>query len=235
MIKIDDPKLDDDKSRNVDFLYGLTEAAMQDHLASKELRGKLKIREYERKLNDNYPDMDNTTALQTARRSYYAKQRGERGQTIGGQDVYRIASFFLRNLSAYAWPTLQKYIAEAGQPYSRLLELTSGSAADPVDEYDLLVEQKVGDYVHGEIRPGNRLRELAEIFDGLEAKLRVANTEKRLAINDYAKLRKEVRDLTIAFNRIMAAYKRAPQAKQDSFKQDIENYNKMLESLQNRL
>ena len=235
MIKIDDPKLDDDKSRNVDFLYGLIEAAKEDHLASKELRGKLKIREYERKLNDNYPDIDNKTVLQTARRSYYARQRGEKGQTIGGPDVFRIASFFLRNLAAYSWPSLQKYIAESGQPYSRLLELTNGGSADPVDEYDLLVEQKVGDFVHGEIRPGNRLRELAEIFDGLEAKLRVANTEKRLAINDYARLRKEVRDLTIAFNRILGAYKKAPQEKQEQLKQEIQEYNNLLKSLQNRL
>jgi hypothetical protein len=235
MIKINDPALDSNKDQNIEFLYGLIEAAKQDHLNSNELRGKLKIREYERRLNDNYPDMDNQTALQTVRRSYHARQRGERGQTIGGPDVYRVVSFFLRNLAAYSWPLLKKYIAGSDRPYNRLLDLNNQNTSDPVHEYDKLVEQKVGDFVHGEIRPGNRLRELAEIFDTLEAKLRVANTEKRLAIDEYAKLRKQVRDLTIAFNRIMSAYNRSSPEKQEKFKQEIEDYNNMLESLQKRL
>ena len=232
LITIDDPRLNEDRERNVLLVHSLLEAAATDHTASSMTKGKFSRRNYERMLNDAYPDMDNRTAFQTAGRYYNVVVKGSKGtaSTLSGQDVYRIVRFFLRNLAGYGWPTIKETLREKGAPYSELIALETGARIAPEKAYDALANQKVGDVVGPELDPGTKLRELADVFDGLQRELRLANTNQRMMTQEMVEIRKQVFALTTAFSRLLRAS--AAMETPNNFKQDLNDLNKKLERLQ---
>lgn len=237
-ITIDDPRLAADTQRNVRFLYGLTDAVKKDQLIQGHPAAGNSLREWERQINADYEgQLGNKTIIQAIRTFGKRQLAGKASKGITGSDVFIVSRFFLVNMQAYPWPNVEQYIASQGKPYSDLLQLKHKNHQydNPVQKYEELAEKTLGDYISGEVTPGNKLREIATLIDGLERNLRISDTEKRIAIGESVKLRKQIKALLVAYERIQQAFDKAPTHLQDELRSQLEENNNMLRELQKRL
>lgn len=224
-----------DREKNVELVKILLDAAKKDHEESRITSGKFKIREYERKIFESYPDLDNKTLFQTAYRTHRIKSGDAKGNasTLSGDDVYRTARFFLVNLAGYGWHNFRQVLNKAGEPYAELLEefKNEGPIGNGVD-YEKIASQKVGDLIKPGEDFGTVLREMADQFDLIQSKNRMTNSENKQLIEGRAKIRKQVGQVAIALSRITAAYENATPEKAKSLKQELERCQHLLLTLQ---
>lgn len=227
-------QLDKDRDKNVDVLFAIIEAAKIDHAESRLHKKKFSLRKYERELNEAYPNMDNKTALQTAVRTSRIKRGLSSGNatTIGGDDLYRVARFFLRNLNAYDWKNIKEAIQKAGSPFNKLLDVEI--SAVPGGGFDLegLKSQRVGDLARPGEDLGEAIREVASRVDVLQSQLRLANSENYLLKRQDAKNKNKVQIALDAAAKIASAFEAETPEKQEKLKTQLEDLYKLLRSFQ---
>ena len=231
----DDPRLDEDRARNVALVKKLVDAAAQDHEASSFTKGKFSRRRYEQMLQDSYPDLGNKAPLETAVRAHNIRTGKAKGNpsNLTGPDVYRVVRFFLHNLGGYGWNHFKEVIKEEGPPYTDLLILSQEEVPAEI-RYQALSNQKIGDAIRPDDNPSTRMRQLADEFDLLQEQLRLSNTTQRIMIEEKIKIKSAIANAQRAFNRAVRNLDRAKsEQEREELKQELLKCSNLLENLRN--
>lgn len=228
-------ELDTDREKNVTVLFNIIEAAKKDHAESRLTDKKFSLRDYTRRLNDAYPNMDNKTALQTAVRTTRIREGLAKGNesTISGNDLYRVSRFFLRNLSSYGWENIKNYLSGLEEPYKSLLNVEASESSVSGITIKEMANRRVGSLVKPGEKLSDGLREAADVVDALEKQLRLVNTEKDHVSRENAVLREKLSVALSGMNKIMEAYETAAPEKKEELKTKMQNVQLLLKSLQN--
>lgn len=224
--------LDLDRLKNVEAMYKVIQAAKQDHAESRLTNKKFSLRDYERRLNTAYPNMDNKTCLQTAVRTTRIKDGLSRGNmtTISGNDLYRAVRFFLVNLSGYDWSHVIDVLSVMDGPYNNLIKLANEVPGQGID-LDMVISQRVGDFVKPGESPSAALRGLADTFDAMQKELRLTHTELDHHKRAKADLREKIAIAEAGLQAITDAYDSANPDKKGELQERMTTLRNLLKSL----
>ena len=227
-------QLDEYRDANVEVVFKIIDAAKKDHALSPLNKKKFSLRAYERRLNVAFPKMDNKTALQTAVRTTRIKAGLSKGNssTISGDDLTRIAMFFLVNLSGYDWSNIIEYLKSADDRYKVLLTLSKGDNTGAGIDIVQVLNQRVGDLRIPGQELHDSIRGIADIMEAQSKDLRMKNSEIDHLKRDSAAMREKVAAVSKGFEVVLEAFEKASPEEQAVIQKEINRLSFLLKSLQ---